>query len=557
MNLSVALCQIDTVPGDVPGNVAKIMTAAAEADRAGADLAVFPELSIVGYCPRDLLFRRRFIEAADEATSALRALTGRMAIVVGTVGRNRGVGRPFTNDAVLLADGREVARVHKALLPAYDVFDEARYFEPGAPSAPVELRGARLGIFVCEDLWTDPVDWESPGYARRPVDALMNQGCDLLVNISASPYSRGKPRLREALVARTAAKAGVPLVLCNLVGGNDDVLFDGRSLCADASGQIVARGPAFREGIVIVHPGADHASPAPPLPHDDDPSEIFASLVMGVRDYAAKAGFKTAHLGLSGGIDSALSAAIATDALGNDAVVGYALPGPYSSPHSQDDARDLARRLSIRCDTIDINLIYDAARTTIASGLGPAAFGVTEENIQSRIRGMILMAISNRTGSMLLSTGNKSELAVGYCTLYGDLCGGLALISDVFKTDVYRISRWLADTRGAIPESSLSKPPSAELRPNQTDQDSLPPYDVLDSILREHLEHEMGARDLVAFGHDETIVRRVLRLVAKNEFKRHQAPPGLRISRKAFGQGRRIPIVGSGLDWIDAPDRPR
>jgi NAD+ synthase (glutamine-hydrolysing) len=294
------------------------------------------------------------------------------------------------------------------------------------------------------------------------------------------------------------------------------------------------------------------AAAAPPaLPADDDPADLYDALVMGLRGYARKTNFAKAHLGLSGGIDSALVAILAVDALGAGAVAGYRLPGPYSSPGSLDDAAELAGRLGIRCDTIRIDPVYDAARAAATGALGPAPFGLVEENLQSRIRGLLLMAVANRTGSLLLSTGNKSEMAVGYCTLYGDLCGGLAVISDVYKTEVYRICRWLQETRGVIPEASLSKPPSAELRPNQTDQDSLPPYEVLDSILRGHLERELGVRDLVAQGHDEGTVRQVLRMVARNEFKRQQAPPGLRVSRKAFGQGRRVPIVGSGLDWVE------
>jgi NAD+ synthetase len=372
----------------------------------------------------------------------------------------------------------------------------------------------------------------------------------VLVNISASPFSLGKPERREGLVLATAQRTAVPLVLCNLVGGNDDVLFDGRSLAADRSGRLLARAPAFEESVLTVDTAASPISAAARAP--DEPAELYAALVMGLRDYARKAGFTQAHLGLSGGIDSALVAVLAADALGTGAVRGFALPGPFSSKASLEDAYDLARRLGIRCDTLGIDPMYESAVRTMAAGLGPAPFGVTEESIQSRIRGLVLMAIANRTGSLLLSTGNKSELAVGYCTLYGDLCGGLAVISDVYKTDVYRIARWIRSSRDVIPESSLSKPPSAELRPNQTDQDTLPPYEVLDAILRAHLEDELGARDLVAQGHDEATVRRILHMVARNEFKRQQAPPGLRVSRKAFGQGRRIPIVASRLDWLDA-----
>jgi NAD+ synthase (glutamine-hydrolysing) len=550
----IALCQIDTIPGDVPGNVEKIRTAAAEASRGGADLAIFPELAVVGYCPRDLLFRRRFLEAADAATEGLARSSGEMGIVVGTVGRNAsGAGRPFTNDAAFLANGRVLGRVQKSLLPTYDVFDEGRYFEPGGPSRPIRFRDRRFGVIVCEDLWAEPVDWEATGYGRNPVESLRAEGVDVLLNISASPFNQGKARSREALVATTAARAGVPMALCNLVGANDDVVFDGRSVAVDRRGATIARGPAFEEGVVIVDLDAAPAASPPPLPGDDEPGELFAALVMGLRGYARKAGFSRAHLGLSGGIDSTLVAILAVEALGADSVSGFALPGPFSSQGSLDDAYELAKRLGIRCETVRIDPAYRAALEAITPAVGKAPFGLMEENLQSRIRGMLLMAVANRTSSLLLSTGNKSELAVGYCTLYGDLCGGLAVISDVYKTDVYRVCRWLGETRGVVPEASMTKPPSAELRPNQTDQDSLPPYETLDAILKGHLEEELGARDLVARGHDAATVRDVLRMVARNEFKRKQAPPGLRVSRKAFGQGRRIPIVGSALDWMDAP----
>jgi NAD+ synthetase len=550
--MKVALCQINTVPGDVPGNVDRIRRAAHAAAERGAELAVLPELAIVGYCPRDLLFRRRFIEAADRALADLARSSGAMGIVVGTVGTNPSrVGRPFTNEAVLVANGGVVARVRKTLLPAYDVFDEARYFEPGGPTGPVAFRGRRIGLIVCEDLWRDPVEGGARGYAQDPVAELARKGCELLINVSASPFSSEKPALREGLVSRTAAQTGLPLFLCNLVGGNDEVLFDGRSVAVDGRGRLLARAPAFEEATIVVDDAAP-AREAPPLPDADDPAELHAALVMGLADYARKSGFTRAHLGLSGGIDSALVAVLAVDALGAEAVRGFALPGPFSSPGSLRDATELARALGIRIDTMGIGRTYDDAVATVAEGLGPAPFGVTEENVQSRIRGLLLMAVANRTGSLLLSTGNKSELAVGYCTLYGDLCGGLAVISDVYKTDVYRLARWIKRTRGLIPDSSLDRPPSAELRPNQTDQDSLPPYDVLDAILREHLENELGARDLVLLGHDEATVRRVLGMVARNEFKRHQAPCGLRVSRKAFGQGRRVPIAASGLEWLAA-----
>ncbi len=527
----------------------------ARARELGARLAVLPEMALVGYCPRDLLFRRRFVEAAEDALRDLAADSHGICIVVGTVGVNgAGGGRPFANLAVVLDDGREIARIQKTLLPAYDVFDEARYFEPGEPGAPVVVDGRRVGVMVCEDLWSRPVDYEATGYRSDPASVLVRQGAEILVNISASPFHRGKARMREDLVRATARALQRPLVLTNLVGGNDDVLFDGRSLVADSAGALMYRAPAYRGSVDVVDLDGTQREDER-LPVAEDPADLYAALVMGVRDYAAKCGFKSAHLGLSGGIDSTLVAIIAADAFGASAVRGLAMPSRFSSEGSVADALELARRLGIRCDVVSIEPAFEALRAGLEPALGQAPFGVTEENLQSRIRGIMLMGVSNRTGSLLLSTGNKSEMAVGYCTLYGDMCGGLAVISDIYKTDVYRVSEWLAKTRGVVPLACLTKPPSAELRPNQTDQDSLPPYAVLDAILELHLEHECGVRDIVAKGFDEGTVRRVLRMVASNEFKRHQAPPGLRVSRKAFGQGRRMPIAASGLEWLDGEGR--
>jgi NAD+ synthase (glutamine-hydrolysing) len=551
MSFRVALCQIDTVPGDVPGNAARIRAAAAEAEGAGADVALFPELALVGYLPRDLFFRRRLYEASEAALRELAAASGRTGLVVGCFGRNPGRGRPFTNDAALLADGRVVARVSKSLLPAYDVFDEARYFEPAKDVAPVDFRGRRLGLMVCEDLWSEPVDVESPGYAHDPAARLVAAGAEFLLNVSASPFHLGKARLREETVAAAARRFARPTALVNLVGGNDDVLFDGRSVVADAQGRVVARGAAFDEGVTVVDLDALAALPAvAPPPADDDVDELRRALVLGLRDYAAKCEFGAAHLGLSGGIDSAVVLALAVEAVGEDRVRGFALPSRFSSEGSRKDAFESARRLGVRCDEIAIDPVWTAASAGLEAALGAAPFGLTEENLQSRARGMLLMGVANRTGSLLLTTGNKSELAVGYGTLYGDLCGGFAPISDVYKTDVYRLARRIAETDGTIPEASITKPPSAELRPNQTDQDSLPPYDVLDGVLRLHLEGDLGARDIAARGFDETTVRRVLRMVARAEFKRRQAPPGLRVTRKAFGQGRRMPIAASGMEWL-------
>ena len=550
MTFRVACCQIDTVPGDVPGNAAKIREAATRATALGADLALFPELALAGYLPRDLFFRKRLFEACEAAIAELARNSGPTGLVVGTFGRNLGRGRPFTNDAVVMADGVVVARVSKTLLPAYDVFDEARYFEPAKDVRPVDFRGRRLGLIICEDLWSQPVDVESPGYERDPAARLVQAGAEMILNISASPYHAGKPRVREATVAEAARRLNRPVVLCNLVGGNDDVLFDGRSVLADAKGRITGRAAAFSEDVAVFDVDRTDDPVAAPLAADDDVDDLRRALVLGLRDYARKAGFKTAHLGLSGGIDSALTLVLAADALGPANVRGFALPSCFSSPGSLTDAFAAADLCGVSCVEAAIDPIWTAASTSVNAVLGEAPFGLTEENLQSRARGMFLMAVANRTGSLLLTTANKSESATGYGTLYGDLCGGFAPLLDVFKTDVYRLSRRIAETEGRIPLASIAKPPSAELRPNQTDQDSLPPYDVLDGVLRLHLEEELGVRDICAQGFPETVVRRVLQLVARSEFKRRQAPPGLRVTRKAFGQGRRIPIAASGLDWL-------
>jgi NAD+ synthetase len=550
MSFRVACCQINTVPGDVPGNAARIRAAADRAETLGADVALFPELALAGYFPRDLLFRRRLLEACDEAIAELARRSGKTGLIVGACGRNAGRGRPFTNEAVLLAEGRVVGRVAKSLLPAYDVFDEARYFEPATEFRPLEFRGRKLGVLVCEDLWSEPVDREAPGYERDPARRLTEAGAELLLNISASPYHAGKPRLREATVAAAAARFGRPLVLCNLVGGNDDVLFDGRSVFADRRGRVIGRGTAFEEDVAVFDVERDDAPAAPPLPADDDVDELRRALVLGLGDYVRKSGFRRAHLGLSGGIDSALTLVLAVDALGAENVRGFALPSRFSSEGSRVDAFAAASACGVSCDEIQIDGVWTAAAGLVDGALGAAPFGLTEENLQSRARGMLLMAAANRTGSLLLTTGNKSELATGYGTLYGDLCGGFAPIADVYKTDVYRLARRIAATEGRIPWSSIEKPPSAELRPNQTDQDSLPPYDVLDGILRLHLEDDLGVRDIAARGFAEATVRRTLQLVARSEFKRRQAPPGLRVTRKAFGQGRRMPIAASGMEWL-------
>lgn len=543
--LRIALCQINTVPGDIPGNVARILDQASRAGELGAHLAVFPELAVEGYCPRDLLSRRSFVEASEEARRKLAASFQQLPMLVGCVLPCRDGRRPLYNGAVLLREGEEAARFTKTLLPEYDVFDEARYFEPGAPSAPFSLRGHRVGVTICEDLWFGVRDPEVPRYDTDPAARVRELGADLIVTLSASPYSRGRPALREEIIRGAAERVGCPVMLCNLAGANDEIIFDGASCAVGEEGTTRARADSFDEDLLVVD--ARGSGPMAPLP-GSQVEELHRALVLGIRDYARKCGFHSAVIGLSGGVDSALTAALAREAFGASRITGIAFPSRFSSEESLADARDLAELLGIAFHVVPINEAYKVLCALARRVVGPGPFGVMEENIQARVRGLLLMAFANHSGDLLISTGNKSEMAVGYCTLYGDMSGGLAAISDVFKTEVYRLARMFQD-QGLIPPRVLTKPPSAELRPGQKDSDSLPPYELMDPVLELHIEHGLGAREIEVRlpGTPAEDIRRVLRLVARNEYKRKQAPPGLRVSRKAFGFGRRIPIVAAQL----------
>ena len=545
----IALCQIDTLPGDIPGNVDLIVDAATRAAEGSAELCVFPELAVVGYCPRDLLFRERFVEAAEAALEDL-ARRCPVPVLVGTVRRNQGAGRPFRNVAVLIADGRVEAVVSKGLLPAYDVFDEARYFEPLTSTSPVTWRGLSLGITICEDIWVERQGQEVPVYGRDPVDELVGAGADVIVNLSASPYHAGRPGARAGLVSRTAARVQRPVLLCNLWGGNDEILFDGASVAANADGTLTHRARTFGDDCLLVDLEAMTSEAR--VPDATPTDELREALVCGLRDYARKCGFSAAVIGLSGGIDSAVTACLAVEALGKENVRGISLPSEFSSQGSVSDARALADMLGIAFHVAPIAGVYDQLLGGALDVVGEGPFGVMEENLQARARGALLMAVSNRTGALLVTTGNKSELAVGYCTLYGDMCGGLAAISDVYKMDVYALARAF-HAEGKLPEASITKPPSAELRPGQKDEDSLPPYDVLDRILRLHVDQNLGARAIVERvpEADVATVERIVHLVARSEYKRRQAAPGLRVSAKAFGVGRRIPIAASALGFLD------
>ena len=539
--MKLALAQINTTVGDLAGNEAKILTAYSRAAAAGADLVLAPELAITGYPPRDLLLKPAFVEANLHVLQRLAGATQKTALVLGYVGKNEArPGREVTNSVALLQNGKVAATRTKMLLPTYDVFDEDRYFEPATQNAPVTFGNNLIGLTICEDVWNDEDFWRDRRYRANPAVELAGHGAKLLVNVSASPWHLGKNIVRRQMLSQLAVKARCPMAYCNLVGGNDELVFDGDSLVFDGQGRLLAQGKLFDEDFLMVD--LEHAAAIEPIVPSEEET-VYKALVLGLRDYLYKCGFKSAVLGLSGGIDSALTAVIAADALGTANVRGVSLPSQFSSQGSLDDARKLAQNLGIQYDVIPIQPMFVSAREQLKQVFAGKAEDTTEENIQARLRGVTLMAMSNKFGSLLLTTGNKSELAVGYCTLYGDMCGGLSVISDVPKTMVYRIARWINRDREIIPADSITKPPSAELRPNQTDQDSLPPYDVLDSILEAYVVLGRSAAAIIKSGHDEATVRRVVRLIDQNEYKRRQAAPGLKVTSKAFGVGRRIPVA--------------
>ena len=539
--MKIALAQINTTVGDFAGNEAKLLTAAKRGAEAGADLVIFPELSTCGYPPRDLLLKKQFIGQNLELLERVARAAGKTGLLVGYVGRAESQpGRQATNAVALCQHGKILATRAKTLLPTYDVFDEDRYFEPAMENLPVEFNGQKIGLTVCEDLWNDEDFWHERRYRRNPAVELAAAGAQIIFNLSASPWHLGKNATRHRMLGSLAAKIKCPLLYCNLAGGNDELVFDGESLAFNATGQLTAQGAFFAEDFLLVD--TERMTPTAPVQPADE-EMIYKALVLGLRDYLHKCGFKSAVLGLSGGIDSALTAVLAVAALGRENVRGVSLPSQFSSQGSLDDARVLARNLGIAYDVIAIQPMFEAARHQLKAVFHGMSEDTTEENVQARLRGVVLMALSNKFGSLLLTTGNKSELAVGYCTLYGDMCGGLAVISDVPKTMVYRLSKWINRDSEIIPTPSITKAPSAELRPNQTDQDSLPPYDVLDAILEAYVVELKSSAEIVAMGFEEATVRRVIRLIDFNEYKRRQAAPGLKVTSKAFGVGRRIPIA--------------
>ena len=539
--MKIYLGQINPTVGALQANAELIRRTYDDGVKAGADVVMVPELAVTGYPPRDLIDRQIFISAALEVRDALAAMTGNTALVFGCITRNEEwCGKPLHNTAVVAQNGRIVHEQHKCLLPTYDVFDELRYFEPGKGGKAIELAGARVGISICEDFWFDDEILGTKLYCNNPIDDLARQNVEVILNISASPFDAGKRRSRYAIFSEIAKRYRVPLVYVNQIGGNDELLFDGSSIVIDAEGETIFCAPAFKEHASLIELRGERCESVLALGDDE---EIGRALILGLRDYIRKCGFKDVVVGLSGGIDSAVTAAIAVEALGAEHVTGIAMPSQFSSQGSIDDARALAENLGIAFHVVPIQPVYEPYHSAFTSLFGVDTFDTTNENVQARIRGNILMAWSNRTGAMVVSTGNKSELAVGYCTLYGDMAGGLALLGDVYKTMIYRVARWLNRKRAVIPESSITKVPSAELRPNQTDQDTLPPYDVLDGILKLYIEEWKEVDEIAASGFDRELVERILKLVDTNEFKRRQAAPTIRVSSKAFGNGRQMPIA--------------
>ena len=540
--LKIALLQLNSTIGAFAANRQKLVAAYHAACAQGADFVLAPELFLCGYPPRDLLQRADFIDANLAALSETAQAVGTVPLCVGYVAKHADrPGRGLRNSAAILQNGAVLWHTHKSLLPTYDVFDEDRYFEPGQSLQPFAFQGHRLGITICEDIWNDEDFWPERLYRRDPVKELIAQGADIILNLSASPWCEGKERTRLAMLQRIARDERVPLVQVNLIGANDELIFDGHSVALNARGEVLARGAGFAEDTLVV----DLATPAPAGLGDFPVREalLHGALTLGIRDYVHKCGFKSVLIGLSGGIDSALVATLAADALGPENVWGVAMPARYSSAGSLSDAAALAKNLGIRYEVLPIEPVFQAVEHQLAGVFAGTKPNEAEENVQSRLRGLALMALSNKFGALVLTTGNKSEMSVGYCTLYGDMCGALAVIADVFKTDVYRLARWLNRDRAIIPPDSLQKPPSAELRPDQTDQDSLPPYEILDGILAAYVLQNLSPAEIVARGFAAATVQDVINKVTFSEYKRRQAAPGLKISPRAFGMGRRVPIA--------------
>jgi NAD+ synthetase len=552
--MKIGFAQINTTVGDLRGNAEKILAAYRSLVERGADLVLTPELAIPGYPPLDLVFKSRFVPQNLEVLAAIHAQTGDVPLITGFIDLNPGAGQPFHNAAALLQRGQPMVKFHKSLLPTYDVFDEDRYFEPAKGVAPVEIGGIKFGVTICEDIWTEKY-LPRHLYGVCPIESLVAQGAKIILNLSASPFTIGKAARREEMLGALAVRHNTPIFYCNSVGGNDQLIFDGNSLAIqpEASGSCaVTKLAPFQDDLAVVDLEVKNQS-APQF--QTEPEELFYALSLGTRDYFAKCGFKSAVLGLSGGIDSAVTACIAAHALGPENVLGVTMPTQYSSQGSIDDSLAVARALGVRCLTVPIQKSFEVFREQFHDIFAGLPGDTTEENMQPRLRGMVLMALSNKFGHLLLTTGNKSEIAVGYCTLYGDMCGGLAVISDVPKTMVYRLAEWInaasplaASAREVIPRATIEKPPSAELKPDQRDQDTLPPYEILDPILQLYVEEQLSGAEIIERGFDEKTVRWVVRRVDLNEYKRAQAVPGLKVTSRAFGVGRKMPVAQRFVD---------
>ncbi|MBI2191906.1 MAG: NAD+ synthase [Planctomycetes bacterium] len=541
--MRLCLAQLNATVGDIDGNAQRVLGAYRKGVDLGADLVVCPEMALLGYPPKDLLDRRELVQYLEEALARLARETGPVGLIAGTVRPNPSpLGRRLLNVAVLLAGGQVQGTWPKTLLPSYDVFDEERYFDTASECRPGRFLGSRIGITVCEDIWNEPTAGLPHPYRRDPVAEVASHGMDFLVNISASPFHAGKLDTRIRLLSRVAQRFHVPVIYVNQVGANDELVFDGRSVVVNRAGEVVALGAAFREDHVWID--LEQAAPIP-VPSPSEVEEVIEALCLGVRDYMAKCGFRKAVIGLSGGVDSSVVACLASRALGPENVWGVSMPSRFNLSASLEDARTLSKSLGIRFDVLPIEGIFEQFLKTLEPLFHGTTPGVAEENTQARIRGNLLMGLSNKFGHLLLTTGNKSELAAGYCTLYGDMCGGLAVISDVPKGMIYEMADWFNRGHLVIPRRVIERPPSAELRPNQTDQDTLPPYPVLDAILEAFIEQGLSAEEIVKAGHDPAVVGKVIALINNSEYKRFQAAPGLRVTTKAFGFGRRMPIAKS------------
>ncbi len=538
--MRIALVQMNATIGDFEGNTSKIIDFIHQARSRKCDLVVFPELAITGYPPQDLLLKTAFVNEAQHALQQIVPHTTGLAAVIGFVEFNPGEGRPLFNSAAFIADGKIMARIHKILLPTYDVFDEDRYFEPGQPGQVITYKGIRLGISICEDAWNDKDYWQRRRYRQDPIACLNEAGVDLMINIAASPYHRGKIALRSDMIRALAVKYRKPFIMVNTVGANDELIFDGSSRVFDARGRTLYAAPSFEEALDIID---FNDEPEPITRLDAETIEnLYRALLLGIRDYVRKCDFKDVIIGISGGIDSAVTATLACDALGPEHVTGVFMPSRYTSRESYEDARQLASNLGIHWYEVSIDEIFEAYLGPLRKVYGQPQ-GVTEENVQARIRGNILMALSNQWGALVLSTGNKSELALGYCTLYGDMTGGLAVLGDVPKTMVYELAHFINQSQERIPHRILVKPPSAELRPNQRDEDDIPPYALIDKVIHLYIEEEKSLPEIIESGIDPELARMILTRIDRNEYKRRQAPPTLKVTSRAFGSGRRVPIA--------------